>query len=103
MQASALIHRHITTLANLHRVALRSYAARGPWRRYAAFFEDLFQLPGGSLHAASVQPRIYVPGSDAARYPQLARAFGLGADTILIVCFFQSVVAAKCYERWDDV
>jgi ADP-heptose:LPS heptosyltransferase len=103
MQASALIHRQITTLANLHRLALRSYAARGPWRRYATFFEDLFRLPGGSLQGDSVQPLIDIADADTARYPQLARAFGLDAEAILIVCFFQSVVAAKCYERWDDV
>lgn len=102
MQASAHMHRHITTLANLNRVALRSYAARGPQRRYAAFFEELFLLPRGSLSGTSVQPRIYVPVADAARYPQLARAFGLEADALLIVCFFQSVVAAKCYECWDE-
>jgi ADP-heptose:LPS heptosyltransferase len=83
-------------------VALRSYAARGPQRRYAAFFEELFLLSNRSLRAASVQPRIYVPNGDSARYPQLARAFGLDADALLIVCFFQSVVAAKCYERWDE-
>src|SRR5690242_12061604 len=94
--------RQITTLANLQRVALRSYAIRGPRRRYADFFEEVFLLSGGILRAASVQPRIYVPGADAARYPQLARAFGLDADALLIVCFFQSVVAAKCYERWDE-
>jgi hypothetical protein len=103
MQASALIHRQVTTLANLNRVALRSYVARGPQRRYADLFEEVFRLPRGSLHAASVQPRIYVPGADAARYPHLACVFGLDADALLIVCFFQSVVAAKCYERWDDV
>jgi ADP-heptose:LPS heptosyltransferase len=102
-QISAQSHRQITTLANLNRLALRSYAARGPRRRYAAFFEEVFRLPGESLHSTSVQPRIYVPDVAAARYPHLARAFGLGADAILIVCFFQSVVAAKCYERWDDV
>jgi ADP-heptose:LPS heptosyltransferase len=96
------MYRHITTLAHLNRVALRSYAVRGPRRRYADFFEDLFLLPGENLNAASVQPRIYVPNADAARYPQLARTFGLDADAALIVCFFQSVVAAKCYERWDE-
>lgn len=102
MQTPAQIHRQIITLANLNRVALRSYAARGPRRRYAAFFEELFRLPGGSLRAASVQPRMYIPSADAARYPQLARAFGVDAEALLIVCFFQSVVAAKCYERWDE-
>src|SRR5690348_17514261 len=73
MQTPAQIHRQIITLANLNRVALRSYAARGPRRRYAVFFEELFRLPGGSLRAASVQPRMYIPSADAARYPQLAR------------------------------
>jgi ADP-heptose:LPS heptosyltransferase len=102
MQASALIHRQITTLANLNRLALRSYAARGPERRYADFFEEVFRLSGESLRAASVQPRIYIPSADTARYPQLARAFGLDMDALLVVCFFQSVVAAKCYERWDE-
>jgi ADP-heptose:LPS heptosyltransferase len=97
------MYRRATTLANLHRLALRGYAARGPQRRYAAFFEEVFRLSGESLRAASVQPRIYIPSADAARYPQLARAFGLDVDALLIVCFFQSVVAAKCYERWDDV
>jgi ADP-heptose:LPS heptosyltransferase len=95
--------RHSTTLANFHRLALRSYAARGPQRRYASFFKEVFRLSGESLRAASVQPRIYVPDVAAARYPHLARAFELDADAILIVCFFQSVVAAKCYERWDEV
>jgi ADP-heptose:LPS heptosyltransferase len=94
--------RRITTLANLHRVALRSYAARSPHRRYAAFFEDLFRLPAGSLRAADVQPRIAIPRTATARYPHLARAFGLDSDALLIACFFQSVVAAKCYERWEE-
>lgn len=93
----------ITTLARLNRAALRSYAARGPEQRYAAFFRDLFRLPPGSLNRAEAQPRIYLPAADVARYPQLARAFGLDMDAILIACFFQSVVAAKCYERWDEV
>lgn len=92
----------LTTLARLNRVALRSYAARGPEQRYAAFFRDLFRLPADSLSGEEVQPRIYVP-EVAARYPQLARSFGLEADTLLVACFFQSVVAAKCYERWDEV
>ena len=93
----------LTTLASLNRVALRGYAARGPEQRYAAFFRDLFQLPEESLSGDEVQPRIYITSSDAARYPHLARNFGLDAGAALIVCFFQSVVAAKCYERWDEV
>jgi len=102
MKATYQTHRHITTLANLNRVALRSYAVRGPQRRYAAFFEEMFLLPAGSIGAGDVQPLIYIPTEDAERYPQLARAFGLDTNAILIVCFFQSIVAAKCYERWDE-
>jgi hypothetical protein len=95
----------VTTLARLNRVALRGYAARGPEQRYAAFFRDLFRLPGECLDGGEIQPRIYIPQADAARYPQLARAFQLETDTdaLLIVCFFQSVVVAKCYEGWDEV
>ncbi|MGE5334991.1 MAG: hypothetical protein ACM3N4_09860, partial [Nitrososphaerota archaeon] len=93
----------LTALTSLNRVALRGYAARGPEQRYAAFFRDLFRLPEESLSGDEVQPRVYITSSDAARYPQLARDFGLDADAALIVCFFQSVVAAKCYERWDEV
>lgn len=93
----------ITALAGLNRVALRGYAARGPEQRYAAFFRDLFRLPEESLSSDDVQPRMYITASDAARYPHLARDFGLDTGVALIVCFFQSVVAAKCYERWDEV
>ncbi len=102
MRASAQTSKHITTLASLHRLALRGYAARGPQRPICRLFRGLFRLPGERLRAADVQPHIYVPAVDSARYPQLARAFGLDADALLIVCFFQSVVAAKCYERWDE-
>lgn len=94
--------RQITTLASLHRIALRGYAAHGVRRRYAAFFEALFLFSEGSLPAASVQPQVYLPSADAARFSQVARAFGLNPDATLIACFFQSVVAAKCYERWEE-
>ena len=50
-----------------------------------------------------VQPRIRLNAHDLARYPELARAYGLNDDATRILCFFQSVVAAKCYENWDDV
>lgn len=93
----------LTTLARLNRVALRGYAARGPEQRYAAFFRDLFRLPAERLSGKQAQPRVYIPADDLARYPQVARAFGLETDALLIVCFFQSVVAAKCYEGWDEV
>jgi Glycosyltransferase family 9 (heptosyltransferase) len=102
MQTIHHTHRHVTTLGNLNRVALRSYAARGPLRRYADFFAETFLLPEESINAGNVQPRIYVPSETTRRYPALARAFGLNTDAILIACFFQSVVAAKCYERWDE-
>jgi hypothetical protein len=102
MDALAGHGRSVTTLANLHRVALRGYAARGPQRRYVDFFEEVFLLPHGSLDGASVQPRIYVPEADSARYAHVARTFGLETNAFLVACFFQSVVAAKCYERWDE-
>jgi hypothetical protein len=92
-----------TTLAQLHGVAVRSYAHRGPQRRYAAFLEDLFGLPEGAVDDLKAQPRIHLNSHDLARYPDLARAYGLNDDATRIVCFFQSVVAAKCYEGWDDV
>ena len=41
--------------------------------------------------------------SDKARYSDLARSYGLSDDATRIVCSFQSAVAAKCYENWDDV
>lgn len=100
--ASEAAGQQMVTLANLNRVALRSYAARGSEQRYAAFFRDLFSLPPESISGEAVQPRITLPEAETRRYPQLARAFGLDADTLLIVCFFQSVVAAKVYERWDE-
>jgi hypothetical protein len=92
-----------TTLAQLHRVAVRSYAHRGPGRRYATFLEVLFGLPEGAIDDLKAQPRIRLNARDEARYSELARAYGLNDDATRICCFFQSVVAAKCYENWDDV
>jgi hypothetical protein len=92
-----------TTLAQVHRVAVRSYAHRGPPQRYAAFLEDLFGLPEGALDDLKAQPRVRLNAHDLARYPELAREYGLNDDVTRIVCFFQSIVAAKCYENWDDV
>jgi hypothetical protein len=93
----------MTTLAQLHRVAVRSYAHRGPYRRYAAFLEDLFGLPEGAMDDVHVQPRIHLNAHDLAHYLELARAYSLNDEATHIICFFQSVVAAKCYENWDDV
>jgi glycosyl transferase family 9 (putative heptosyltransferase) len=93
----------VTTLEQLHRVAVRSYAHRGSHRRYAAFLEDLFGLPEGAVDDTTAQPYIRLNARDEARYPDLARTYGLTDDATRIICFFQSVVAAKCYENWDDV
>jgi ADP-heptose:LPS heptosyltransferase len=93
----------VTTLAQLHRVAVRNYAHRGSRQRYAAFLEDLFGLPAGTVDDLKAQPRIRLSEHDEARYPDHARAYGLNDDATRIICFFQSVVAAKCYENWDEV
>jgi hypothetical protein len=103
------LHQHetdtssVTTLERLHRVAVRSYARRGPRRRYAAFLEGLFGLPEGAIDDLKAQPCIRINARDEARYPDLARAHALNDDATRIFGFFQSVVAAKCYENWDDV
>jgi hypothetical protein len=94
---------NVTTLERLQRVAVRGYARRGPRRRYAAFLEDLFGLPEGAVDDLKAQPCIRLDARDEARYPGLARAYGLNDDATRIFGFFQSVVAAKCYENWDDV
>jgi hypothetical protein len=103
LQRSEFDASSVTTLAQLHRIAVRGYAHRGPRRRYAAFLEDLFGLPEGAKDDLKAQPRIRLSARDEARYPELARTYGLNDDATRIVCFFQSVVAAKCYENWDDV
>jgi hypothetical protein len=103
LQRSETAASSATILAQLHRVAVRSYAHRGPRQRYAAFLEDLFGVPEGTIDDLQAQPYIRLNARDEARYPDLARAFGLSDDATRIVCFFQSVVAAKCYENWDEV
>jgi hypothetical protein len=92
-----------TTLGRMHRVAVRSYAHRGPQRRYAALLEDLFGLPEGAIDDLHAQPRIRLNSHDEALYSDLARTYSLNDDATRIMCFFQSVVAAKCYENWDEV
>lgn len=94
---------HITQLSHLFRVGVRSYAQRGPERRYADFIEDLLSLPNGSIKGELAQPRLYLAPEDKERYSQLAEAFGLDEHATQVVCFFQSVVLAKCYELWDEV
>ncbi len=93
----------ITTVTQLFRVAVRDYAQRGPVRRYADFIEDLFALPAASLNGQLVQPCILLADEENARYQLLAHDFALDPGALQIICFFQSVVLAKCYERWDEV
>jgi ADP-heptose:LPS heptosyltransferase len=65
--------------------------------------EDLFGLPEGAIDDLQAQPRIRLNSYDEARYLDLARTYSLNDDATRIICFFQSVVAAKCYENWDAV
>jgi ADP-heptose:LPS heptosyltransferase len=97
--------RRVVTLAHLFRVGVRSYAQRGPLRRYADFVENLFGLPAGTIEGLQAQPRIRLSEEDEARYPELVQQYHLDspAQTLQIICFFQSVVIAKCYWRWDEV
>lgn len=95
--------REITMLERLFRVGVRSYAQRGPERRYADFMEEMFMLPSGMLAGEQVQPALRLGDEDRGCYPQLAQEFGLDEEALQVVCFFQSVVQAKCYERWQEV
>ncbi|HLG63678.1 MAG TPA: glycosyltransferase family 9 protein [Ktedonosporobacter sp.] len=95
--------RTVTTLSHLFRVAVRSYVHRGPYRRYADFIEELLSLPEGSIDSYKVQPNLLLSAHDEARYPYLVETSGLNPEAMQIVCFFQSVVIAKCYPRWDEV
>ena len=95
--------RRVVTLAHLFRVGVRSYAQRGPQRRYADFVEDLFGLPTGAIDGRQAQPRIHLSEEDEARYPELVQQYQLDSNGNQIICFFQSVVIAKCYCRWDEV
>lgn len=94
---------YVTRIGPLFRVGVRSYAAGGPARRYADFLEDLFGLPRGSIAGQTAQPRLPLTDDDDARYPLLAAKLELRPDAVQIVGFFQSVVPAKCYGRWDEV
>ncbi len=93
----------VTLVTQLFRVAVRDYAQRGPVRRYADFIEDLFALPAASIDGALVQPCILLTDAENVRYQFLATDFALDPAALQIMCFFQSVVLAKCYERWDEV
>ncbi|GHO86813.1 glycosyltransferase family 9 protein [Dictyobacter formicarum] len=93
----------LTVLDNLFRVGIRYYAWRGPERRYADFLCELFALPTSTLTGSTTQPCIRLTSADEQRYQQIQHSISLASDSILIVCFFQSVVLAKCYELWDEV
>jgi Glycosyltransferase family 9 (heptosyltransferase) len=93
----------ITTLARLFRVSIRSYAQRGSERRYADFIEELFGLPPEAISGTQAQPTLRLSAQDKACYPELALAFDLNPAALQIICFFQSVVRAKCYEYWHEV
>jgi ADP-heptose:LPS heptosyltransferase len=104
--------RRVVTLAHLFRVGVRSYAQRGPLRRYADFVENLFGLPVGAIEDLQAQPCIRLSEEDEARYPELARQYPVDStggaqphytQPLQIICFFQSVVIAKCYCHWDEV
>ncbi len=96
-------HSHVAIIGQLFRVGVRSYADRGPERRYADFIETLFALPAGTIEGEQAQPRIRLADDENAGYYQLAQTLGLDPDALFITGFFQSVVPAKCYERWDEV
>ena len=102
-QAGQEQHSHVAIIGQLFRVGVRSYADRGPERRYADFIETLFALPGGTIEEQQAQPRIRLANDENAGYDQLAQTLGLDPDALFIICFFQSIVPAKCYERWDEV
>ncbi|GCE10227.1 glycosyltransferase family 9 protein [Tengunoibacter tsumagoiensis] len=93
----------IATLGHLFRVGLRSYAQRGQDRRYADFIENLFYLSPHTIDGSAAQPHILLSDEDRKLYEELASRYELDQEALQIICFFQSVVVAKCYERWDEV
>ena len=92
----------LAILGHLFRVGVRNYAQRGPDRRYADYIEDLFALPHNTLNTASIQPSILLT-DDEIRYRQLMADWHVDQAAFKVVCIFQSVVLAKCYEKWDEV
>jgi ADP-heptose:LPS heptosyltransferase len=101
--------RRISMLGQLFRVGVRSYAQRGPERRYADFVEALLGLPGGTIAGSQAQPTLNLSLRDELRSAELAKQLDLPekpalmGQALLVMCFFQSVVPAKCYELWDEV
>ncbi|WP_111324867.1 glycosyltransferase family 9 protein [Thermosporothrix hazakensis] len=94
----------VAILDHLFRVGIRSYAHRGPVRRYVDFVEELFDLPDGILNGLYAQPQIRLSTvEEQERYQTLVKRYTLNPDALRVVCFFQTVVIAKCYCRWDEV
>ncbi|MGZ3681174.1 MAG: glycosyltransferase family 9 protein, partial [Ktedonobacterales bacterium] len=95
--------RRISILARLFRTGVRSYAAHGPARRYAAAIEALLALPPGTVDSLRAQPTVLLSHAERSAYPALAWGYGLRPGARPIVGFFQSVVVAKCYGRREEV
>lgn len=102
-QEGPSLRKRVIVLDQLFRMGVRVYAHRGSLRRYADFIEDLFGLPAGAIDGLRAQPTIWLSADDLARFQGLARTSGLREGSMLIVCSFQSVVPAKCYDRWPEV
>ncbi|GER87457.1 hypothetical protein KDW_16190 [Dictyobacter vulcani] len=96
-------HGSVTILGNLFRMGMRNYSQRGPEQRYTAFLTDLFALPETMLTRSTVQPYLRLAVEDQLQIQELQHIYPLDPTAITIICFFQSVVLAKCYELWDDV
>jgi hypothetical protein len=90
-------------LMHLSRAGIRYYARHKQPRRYADFIQDLLALPSGTVDPKRAQPCIRLGASALARYSTLAQAVSWHAGALHIVGFFQSIVTAKCYQRWDEV
>jgi ADP-heptose:LPS heptosyltransferase len=90
-------------LMHLSRAGIRYYARHKQLRRYADFIQDLLALPPGAVDPRLAQPRIRLGALAQARYPTLAQAVSWHAEALHVVGFFQSIVTAKCYQRWDEV
>lgn len=103
LDVTVLGGRRIVVLARLFRVGVRSYAAHGPSRRYAAMIEALLALPAGTVDSLRAQPAVLLSHAERAGYSALARVGGLRPGAVPIIGFFQSVVLAKCYGRWEEV
>jgi ADP-heptose:LPS heptosyltransferase len=90
-------------LMHLSRAGIRYYARHRQLRRYADFIQELLALPPGTVDPRLAQPRIRLGALEKARYPTLARAVNWHEEALHVVGFFQSIVTAKCYQRWDEV